>query len=79
MYRRPFVIQKRDAAVPADHFGLFVASIPAPLGIGKVELENSKWLSGFLCENYALSKARDISEYGGWRNYCLSLGDDVGS
>ena len=30
-------------------------------------------VSGFLCEGYAFSGARDISEFGGWRAYRRSL------
>nr|WP_227937516.1 hypothetical protein [Alkalihalobacillus deserti] len=33
-------------------FGLFVASIPAPLGIGKVEIEAAFEVPGFVCEAY---------------------------
>ena len=52
--------------VPAANFGSFVAGIPAPLGIGKVELEDGCWLSGFICESAGLEGARDISAYGSW-------------
>ena len=56
-------------SVPKNYFGSFVSQIPAPLGIGKVELSNGQWVSGFICEPYGLSGARDITDYGGWRNY----------
>jgi allophanate hydrolase len=55
--------------VPADHFGSFVAGIPAPLGIGRIELEDQSAVSGFLCESYATAQALDISELGSWRRY----------
>jgi allophanate hydrolase len=55
--------------VPAEHFGSFTAGIPAPLGIGKVELEDGSRVSGFLCESYAAADARDISALGSWRAY----------
>lgn len=55
--------------VPADQFGSFVAGIPAPLGIGQVELENGDWVCGFICEPVGLEGATDITELGGWRNY----------
>jgi allophanate hydrolase len=55
--------------VPAEHFGSFVAGIPSPLGIGKVELEDGTWVSGFLCESAALAEATDITSFGGWRPY----------
>ena len=54
---------------PALHFGSFVAGIPAPLGIGKVDLEDGQQVSGFLCEGHALEGAREITALGGWRQY----------
>lgn len=57
-------------AVPQQHFGSFVAGIPSPLGIGKVELEDGSLESGFLCESIAMDGAEDITELGGWRAYC---------
>ena len=56
-------------SVPAEHFGSFVAGIPAPLGIGKVDLEDGQQVSGFLCEAHAVEGARDITDLGGWRQY----------
>jgi allophanate hydrolase len=56
-------------SVPARHFGSFVAGIPAPLGIGKVDLEDGQQVSGFLCEAHAIDGARDITAFGGWRQY----------
>lgn len=55
--------------IPSTEFGSFVAAIPQPLGIGKVELENGEWLPGFICEGYAVDGAEDITELGGWRHY----------
>ncbi|WEK06223.1 MAG: allophanate hydrolase [Candidatus Devosia phytovorans] len=55
--------------LPPAAFGQFVARIPAPLGIGKVSLEDGSVVSGFLCEAHALLGAEDITHHGGWRNY----------
>ena len=55
--------------VPAESFGSFVAAIPAPLGIGKVELADGRWLTGFICEQYGVNSDEDISHFGGWRAY----------
>ncbi|HLK89843.1 MAG TPA: allophanate hydrolase [Polyangia bacterium] len=60
------------ALAPAA-FGSFVARIPAPLCIGRVEVDDGSQVSGFLCEAHALAGARDISEFGGWRQYRRSL------
>jgi allophanate hydrolase len=56
-------------SVPAEHFGTFVAGIPAPLGIGKVELENGTQVSGFLCESHAITHATEITHLASWRAY----------
>ena len=56
-------------AVPENHFGSFVAAIPAPLGIGSVELENGEVVKCFICEPWVLPGAKDITEYGSWRNF----------
>jgi allophanate hydrolase len=58
--------------VPAAEFGSFVDGIPAPLGIGTVELEDGESVRGFVCEHYATVGAREISELGGWRTYLAS-------
>jgi allophanate hydrolase len=55
--------------LPIEEFGSLVATIPQPLGIGKVELDDGRWVPGFLCESYAVSNAEDISALGGWRSY----------
>jgi allophanate hydrolase len=56
-------------ALPADGFGRFVAAIPSPLSIGTLRLANGLTVKGFLVEADAVTGARDISSFGGWRNY----------
>jgi allophanate hydrolase len=56
-------------ALPTEQLGSFVAAIPAPLGLGKIELASGDVVTGFVCEGYALDGAADISSYGGWREY----------
>jgi allophanate hydrolase len=56
-------------AMPVEAFGGFVDTIPAPLGIGTVELESGEAVRGFLCEAHATAHAPDISTLGGWRPY----------
>ena len=58
--------------LPADAFGRFVAKIPAPLGIGKLTLDDGSSVSGFLCEAHALAGATEITQFGGWRAYLAS-------
>lgn len=50
-------------------FGAFVASLPQPMGIGRVVLASGEAVPGFLCETCALDGAEDITQYGGWRAY----------
>lgn len=54
-------------------FGSFVAGIPAPLGIGTLELIDGRRVLGFICEAQGLPGAQDITQFGGWRNYRASL------
>jgi allophanate hydrolase len=61
-------------SVPQEHFGSFVAGIPAPLGIGKVEFADGSVASGFICEAYAVEGAQEITQLGSWRKY-LRQGD----
>ena len=55
--------------VPRYILGDFVSQIPAPLGIGTIELADGSTVQGFLCESYATVSARDITAFGGWRAY----------
>ncbi len=59
-------------ALPPAAFGQFVQKIPAPLGIGKVELDDGTVVSGFLCEAHAIAGAREVTDMGGWRAYIRS-------
>jgi allophanate hydrolase len=59
-------------SLPSSTFGSFVAGIPSPLGIGRIELEDGEWVQGFVCESWALEGAPDVSEFGGWRAYLAS-------
>jgi allophanate hydrolase len=58
--------------LPLDHVGSFLAGIGQPLGLGKIELENGQWVTGFICEGHAVESAIDITSFGGWRAYMQS-------
>jgi len=75
---RPGMVRVKDGGVaiavevwelPSSELGSFLTGIPAPLGLGKVQLADGRWESGFICELYGLEGARDISHLGGWRAY----------
>jgi allophanate hydrolase len=53
--------------MPASEFGSFIATVPSPLALGKIELADGSWVTGFLCEPYGVQAGTDISEFGGWR------------
>ncbi|MDB5613551.1 MAG: putative urea amidolyase [Devosia sp.] len=55
--------------LPVASFGTFVSKIPAPLGIGKVMLDDGSSVSCFLCEQHAVNDAEDVTRFGGWRAY----------
>jgi allophanate hydrolase len=59
--------------IPLARFGEFVAEIPAPLGIGSLELADGRIVKGFICEPWAIGEATDITASGGWRSYIQSL------
>lgn len=74
---KPGLIRHPDGAsieveiwdVPVTLFGSFVAGVPAPLGIGSLELEDGTWVKGFICEGWVTANSRDITSYGGWRAF----------
>jgi allophanate hydrolase len=53
-------------------FGVFTQSVPEPLGIGNVTLEDGSIVKGFICEPYGLAGAQEITRFGGWRPYVAS-------
>jgi allophanate hydrolase len=56
-------------ALPIEQVGSFLAGIPSPLGLGKVELADGTLVTGFVCEANAVSDAKDITPLGGWRRF----------
>ncbi|MDP4624888.1 MAG: allophanate hydrolase [Akkermansiaceae bacterium] len=60
-------------SLSTEAFGDFTSMIPAPLGIGKVLMQEGVIHCGFIAEAIAMEGARDISEFGGWRGYVASL------
>ncbi|ABM63125.1 allophanate hydrolase [Halorhodospira halophila] len=76
--QRPGLVRdRRDGAaievevwsLPAQEVAGFMAGIAAPLGIGRVELADGRWIPGFLCESAATEGAEEITHLGGWRRY----------
>ncbi|MFF2555641.1 allophanate hydrolase [Nocardia sp. NPDC058058] len=48
--------------------GTFLTTLPTPMQLGAVELEDHTWTTGFSCTGAAATAAKDISEYGGWKS-----------
>ncbi|CCM78366.1 allophanate hydrolase [Rhizobium mesoamericanum] len=59
-------------ALPPAAFARFVQNIPAPLGVGKITLDDGTCVTGFLCEGHAVIGGREITEFGGWRNFIMA-------
>ena len=59
--------------MPTEHYGSFVALVPAPLSIGTLTLADGSTVQGFLCEPYAVEGGQEITHLGGWRNYMATL------
>jgi allophanate hydrolase len=56
-------------SLPKTAFGTFMAGIPAPLGIGTVELSDGSSVKGFICEANGTKGATDITNLGDWRSF----------
>jgi len=55
--------------LPLSEVGGFLAGVPAPLGIGTLQLADGTRVKGFLCEAAACGDAEDITAYGSWRGF----------
>lgn len=55
--------------LPCRALASFMSTIPPPLAIGSVELDDGRWVHGFVCEPVGLQGARDITHFGGWKAY----------
>ncbi|TFV51725.1 allophanate hydrolase [Blastococcus sp. TF02A-35] len=52
--------------VPTAQLGTFLAALPAPMHLGRVELADRSEVVGFGCSLEAWQSGRDISEHGDW-------------
>jgi allophanate hydrolase len=72
---RPGLVRSKDGAaialelwaLPTTAFGALLAQIPAPLGLGRVRIDDGTTVTGFLAETAGLDGATDITASGGWR------------
>jgi allophanate hydrolase len=52
--------------IPLHRLGDLIRQVPAPLGLGKIQLQGGSEVTGFICEPYAELDGEDISRFGGW-------------
>ncbi len=55
--------------VPASGLAQILAGEPPGLAIGKIELEDGRFVFGVLAEPLTVKGMREITSYGGWRRY----------
>lgn len=56
-------------SLPRERVGDLLATVAPPLGLGTVDLEDGRSVTGFICEGQAAEAALEITEFGGWRAY----------
>jgi allophanate hydrolase len=79
---RPGMIRDEDGAaiavevwaLPLAQVGAFLAMIPSPLGLGRVELADGGFAVGFLAEGAGVAGAEEITHLGGWRAFLAAQG-----
>ncbi|MEM9640982.1 MAG: allophanate hydrolase, partial [Pseudomonadota bacterium] len=59
--------------MPLSAFGSFMKTIPAPLGIGTINLADGTAVQGFVCEAIAAEGATDITDLADWRKYLAEM------
>ena len=57
-------------SITLDALGKILLSEPAGLSIGKVILADGQEVLGVLGEPFLCEGQKEITEHGGWRNYC---------
>ena len=60
-------------SLPTSAVGAFLAGVAPPLGLGSIELSDGAWVSGFIAEPGAVTGATEITRFGGWRAYRVSV------
>jgi len=63
--------------IPKAKFGDIVNEVPAPLGIGNVELADGRWVKSFICEEYGFEGGTNVTEFGGWKAYITEQSESV--
>ncbi len=53
--------------------GDFLATLPSPMALTRVALDDGREVVGFTCEAAAIVTAEDITDHGGWRAYLAAV------
>ena len=56
-------------SLPDQSIGSLLTTIAPPVALGKIELQDSRWVIGFVGAAGSELESTDISAFGGWRNY----------
>jgi allophanate hydrolase len=57
--------------------GELMATLPAPMSLTSVELDDGSWVVGFGCSQQAALEGTDITEFGGWAQYLADVSPSV--
>jgi len=60
-------------SLPIENVGKFLSFIPAPLGLGTIDLDDGTSVKGFICEHRVMEEGKDISGFPGWKVFLESL------
>jgi allophanate hydrolase len=55
--------------LPHQGLGLLLPTVSAPLSLGQIELDDGRWVTGFVGDPMRTESAEDITAYRGWRPY----------
>jgi len=55
--------------ISAESLVEIVKKEPPGLTLGRIELEDGNWVLGILGESYLCLDGKEITQWGGWRNY----------
>ena len=76
--KRPGLLRDMDSptrievevwSLPRSSLGSLLELIPPPLGLGKIQLADGRWVTSFICEPWGIKSGEDISSLGSWRNF----------
>ncbi len=56
-------------SIPAPALGVLLSSLPAPMTLGPVRLDDGTVVTGFLCHLTPTQRPVDITNFGGWSAY----------